>query len=145
MPFENTVHYGIDDPLGDAEWRTLLPAGQGLLHLGPHQRPFTISMFHQLDCLNTIREAAVFEISRIGTPQPEVEEQPPKVQECMDYIRHMVLCRAELRLENVKQWGPGTEHTTAPETTHSCKDWRLVYETAEENFAAFTSLHGSSL
>jgi hypothetical protein len=133
MPFENTVHYALDTPLGIAEWDSLIPPNGGVLRLGPSHRTFTISMFHQLHCLHAVRGALAIEHSRAGVSPPVEEEQPQDVRDCMDYLRHMVLCRAELRLENVKAWGYGTVHTTEAETTHTCRDWEAVYAAAQEN------------
>jgi hypothetical protein len=137
MPFENTIHYALDTPLGIAEWNSLTPPDGGVLRLGPNKRTFTISMFHQLQCLNVVRESLALEHSRVGVPPPVAEEQPQDVRDCMDYLRHAVLCRAELRLENVKAWGHGTIHTTEAEVTHTCRDWGAVYDAAKENAASF--------
>ncbi|PBK61871.1 hypothetical protein ARMSODRAFT_622999 [Armillaria solidipes] len=42
----------------DSEWETLFPRN-GLIVLGPHEQVFSISMFHQLRCLNVIRNTTV--------------------------------------------------------------------------------------
>ncbi|KAK0215894.1 hypothetical protein EDD85DRAFT_441659 [Armillaria nabsnona] len=42
----------------DGEWETLFP-GKRLFVFGPHEQVFSISMFHQLRCLNVIRNVIV--------------------------------------------------------------------------------------
>lgn len=46
MPLENTVRYAIDSPDGEREWDAMTP-GNGIIHLGKHKQPFSISMFHR--------------------------------------------------------------------------------------------------
>ena len=49
---EDSVHYALDTPTGKAAWKATLPRGGAVVHLGPDARPFTVSMFHQLHCLD---------------------------------------------------------------------------------------------
>ena len=132
MPLENTVHYTPDTPAGIAEWSTTLPSGGGLLHLGPAKRPFSISMFHQLRCLGILRGTLVRELQRKHLPAPVDSDLDPLVRHCMGYIRQMVLCRSELRLESVRS--PFTNRATISDVTHTCRDWSAVYDAAEENY-----------
>lgn len=41
---QNTVHYQLSTPEAKAEWDLLAPR-EGVVHLGPHRRPFMISVF----------------------------------------------------------------------------------------------------
>ena len=50
---------------------------------------------------------------------------------CMNYLRQMILCRADTRLEPVRS--PIGHARTMSEVTHVCQDWSTVYEAAEEN------------
>ncbi|KAF5360892.1 hypothetical protein D9756_004516 [Leucocoprinus leucothites] len=127
---ENTVHYAFNTELGEAEWNATLPSGGSLLHLGPTYRPFTLGMFHEIRCLNIIRKtladyyADESEDAQIRSPQ--------LAHHCMNFIRQMVLCRANLRLEPVR--AAKGNHVTAWEVTHTCQDWTAVYSAAERNY-----------
>ncbi len=130
---EDSVHYALETELGVAEWKASLPSGGALLYLGPDFRPFTLSMFHQLRCLDILREILVdfyFDQSPNAT-----YGQQELAQHCMNYLRQTVLCRADLRLENVR--APSGPQMTVPSVTHSCKDWTAVYDAAEENFREY--------
>ena len=49
---------------------------------------------------------------------------------CLNYMRQMVLCRADLALDPVL--GRGTEARVRPDT-NQCVDWRRVYQELEKN------------
>jgi hypothetical protein len=132
MPQEDTIHYALDNPVGVAQWSTMLPTnGTGMLYLGPDLHPFSIGLFHQLKCLNILRVALTEELSRYNTTVPKQAEQSDLVKHCMGYIRQMILCRSELRLENVK--ASHGRSVTNSDVTHTCKDWSAVYAAAEAN------------
>lgn len=131
MSVENAVHYPFNN---GTEWDLLLPSN-GVLHLGDHGE-FSISMFHQLRCLNIIRSSLVSHRSH------STEEREMKLaRHCMNYLRQMILCRSQLHLESVRDHvGP---RITVSETTHTCKDWTAVYEAAEANVREYTRKKGS--
>ncbi|KAF9001376.1 hypothetical protein BDZ89DRAFT_1146895 [Hymenopellis radicata] len=121
MSVENTGHYSFNNSLGDAEWEALVPHN-GVLSF--NEEKFTISYFHQLRCLNIVRKGIV-------AFRDPGQRQPPSrlVRHCMNYLRQMVLCRANIHLESVRDHvGP---HVAVSETTHVCQDWSAVYEAAE--------------
>jgi len=129
LTLENTIHYALDTPLGAAEWNTTLPSGGHLLHFTGSDEPFSISMFHQLRCLNIIRQGLVeFRFhDRQKSPERIVEQ-------CMDYIKQMVLCRADVRLESARN--PTGPRIAVSDVTHTCRDWSKVYTAAEDNYRA---------
>ncbi|KZV85735.1 hypothetical protein EXIGLDRAFT_775275 [Exidia glandulosa HHB12029] len=124
---EDTIHYALDTPLGHSEWDTTLPSGGGILHFGPSQRPFSISMFHQLRCLNVIGR----ELEVRANGDAAWKEPTPLSTHCMSYMRQMVLCRASTRLESVHT--STRPHVSVNAVTHTCNDWSAVYEAAERN------------
>ncbi|KIJ44342.1 hypothetical protein M422DRAFT_168394 [Sphaerobolus stellatus SS14] len=130
MTFENTVHYAFDSELGDAEWNATLPLGGTTLYLGPSSRPFTLSLFHQLRCINIIRKE-LQEYYANNSPTAEIG-RPALVEHCMNYLRQMVLCSSDLHLESVR--APKGNHLTVPDVTHKCRDWNPIYEAAENNY-----------
>jgi hypothetical protein len=132
MPQEDTVHYALDTPAGSAEWDTMLPGGgDGVLYLGPQHRPFSISLFHQLRCLNILRLAMVADLQRSNEGLPKTDGHSELVRHCAGYLRQMILCRSELRLENVRI--PRARSVTNSDVTHTCKNWQSVYSAAERN------------
>ncbi|PBK87114.1 hypothetical protein ARMGADRAFT_1066181 [Armillaria gallica] len=120
---EDSVHYQLNGTAADGEWETLFP-GNGLVVLGPHEQVFSISMFHQLRCLNIIRTAIV-ERGGIWGHNGSSE----LVHHCVNYLRQMVLCRASMHLDDVVGWGKPEVFTD----TYECKDWDMVYLTVKEN------------
>ena len=131
MSFEDhTVHYALAGDVADKEWAALLPSGGVVVHLGPANRPFTVSMFHQLRCLDTVRRAlAVYKEN--GT------EASAPARHCLNYLRQMTLCRANTRLENVRDSSRYRHKVTVAETTYTCRDWNAVVDAAEENWSEY--------
>ncbi len=54
----------------------------------------------------------------------------------MNYLRQMIMCRANLRLEPVVD--PFGVHAVDPWGKLTCRDWRNVYSAFEENQKAYT-------
>jgi hypothetical protein len=129
LSLENSAHYEFDTPLGIAEWNATLPLGGVTVRLGPDRRPFTLGLFHRLRCLNIIREV-LSDFYADASPTAKIT-RPDLVQHCMNHLRQMTLCSADLRLESLRK--PGGNRVTVPEVTHTCKDWGAVYEAAEQN------------
>ena len=132
MNIEPTKHYQLSGPNADAEWAALAPHN-GIVYLGPHRQPYSISLFHQLRCLDIIRRDLI-----IIEPEPESPEDNNSSsrkfkklsRHCLNYMRQMVLCRADLALDPVL--GRALEARVRPDT-NQCVDWRRVYEELERN------------
>jgi len=130
---EDSEHYSIRAPEGsapddvaeiEAEWASLFPSGNGFIHVGPHGREFTISMFHQLHCINNIRLA-------LGLRPPSLYH----IQHCMNYLRQMILCASNTRLEPMSRRLKESRNVTAVDglgLTHVCRDWGAVYQLFED-------------
>ncbi|KAI0259771.1 hypothetical protein BC834DRAFT_601001 [Gloeopeniophorella convolvens] len=120
MAIEPTTHFQISGRDADAEWAALAP-NDGILHLGPDRQPFSISLFHQLRCLDVIRRDIAGEL-----PPEDLRLS----RHCLNYMRQMVLCRADLSLDTVL----GREgEAEVRADTHQCVDWRRVYQEFEKN------------
>ncbi|KZT23561.1 hypothetical protein NEOLEDRAFT_1170688 [Neolentinus lepideus HHB14362 ss-1] len=128
---ENTVHYQINTSDATSEWQTLFPTGGGYVHLGPRQRPFLLSMYHQLYCLRLLKNTIATSSSGRMTDQLEQEHR------CLNYLRQAILCEPSLRLEPESQRiedlglpsgvdGLGLEH-------NECKDWSTVFNAVGAN------------
>jgi len=126
---EETVHFQMDDPYGtaDAEWAALYPGG-GIIHLGDDKQPYTVSMLHQLRCLDILRKGA---IERVNKGLAHSNKPTDLQHHCVNYLRQMVLCRANTEVEDV---------VGKPEKIilyqQQCMDWEAVYEAVRLNQAA---------
>lgn len=124
---EDTVHYDLSTDFGNAEWASVFPRGGGLVHLGAKDEPFTVSMFHELRCLDIIGHEVVARLRARSASPPA-----PLVEHCMGYIRQMILCRADTTLESAKaSYG---DHIVMKGVVHTCNDWSAVYAAAEANY-----------
>ena len=120
MNIEATKHYQLSGNNADAEWVALAP-NNGTLYLGTQRRPFSISLFHQLRCLDVIRRDIIEAL-----PQ----EESKLSRHCLNYMRQMVLCRTDLAVDCVLGRELGAEVRAE---TNQCVDWRRVYQRLEEN------------
>ncbi|KAI0056948.1 hypothetical protein BV25DRAFT_1842002 [Artomyces pyxidatus] len=120
----DTFHYPIHGPDADAQWAAAMP-GQGFVYLGEQHRQFSFSMFHQLRCVDILRNelARVTENDGDATPPTELSGH------CLNYLRQMVLCRSDLALISVL----GKPEPELYPDTLQCADWRQVYAAVERN------------
>ncbi|EAU92218.2 hypothetical protein CC1G_10104 [Coprinopsis cinerea okayama7 len=124
MTFDNPKHFRLDAEDGIAEWRAIVPEDGGIVHLGPHKQPFTVSMFHQLRCLDIIREETVRDRSN--------GEGPTALgRHCLNYIRQMVTCRGDLELESFQY--ASHKNPINQRGVYECKDWEAVYREVQKN------------
>ncbi|TFK42236.1 hypothetical protein BDQ12DRAFT_677852 [Crucibulum laeve] len=124
MAFDNPKHFRLDTEDGIAEWAAIVP-GDGIVYLGPYKQPYTVSMFHQLKCLDIMRAETVRD--RDG----EESTPSPLGRHCLNYIRQMVTCRGDWELESFQfasHKNPINLHGI-----YECKDWGAVYSEAKEN------------
>ena len=127
ITIENSVHFALDSPLGSLEWNSTLPSGGGFLYLGENLEQFSISTFHQLRCLDIVRQGLVKFRNEGRRHTPDA-----LVHHCMNYLRQMILCRSDLRLEHGRHLSRGI---AVSDVTHStCKDWGPVFKAAEDNY-----------
>ena len=81
-----------------------------------------LDVFHQLHCLNNILLA-------IAARVKEGKEPSSHVTHCLQYLRQMILCRADTTLEPVDpRLGPKAVQSAV---THTCRDWTRVYSLLE--------------
>jgi hypothetical protein len=126
MAFEDSVHYQINTEDGRAEWASLIP-GNGLVYLGEQPgHPFSISMFHQLRCLNILREDIV-----------GAESNTALSRHCLNYLRQMIMCRGDAQLENILLASEdNSSHPAFVQTgSYMCSNWNFVLEEVKKNQA----------
>lgn len=131
LPMENTVHYDLGTDLGILEWNNATlpgPNHDGVVWLtmkGGERKPFTFSLFHQLRCLNIVRA------SLMARRHPPYTEPDRLAVHCMNYLRQMVLCRADLTLESGRH--PVGPNTVVSDVTRVCRDWSVIWDEVEGN------------
>lgn len=122
MSIEDSLRYKIDSDEGVVNWSNMLPEGGGFVRLGPSHRLFSISMIHQLRCLDITRRAVNYAAHMNYT-------EDPVLRHCMNYLRQMILCRANPWIENLLT-PSGVDWTGE----RKCKDWKAVFEHMEDNY-----------
>ncbi|TFK55864.1 hypothetical protein OE88DRAFT_671584 [Heliocybe sulcata] len=124
LTIEDTTHFGISDPDAWPEWRSTdyFPRANGFVRLGPMGRPFGIAMFHQMHCLQMMREAVLKGDSNYH------------VHHCFNLIRQALLCASDTTLDPIDVSGEGIiSGADGIGTTHVCRDWTKVYDFVYEN------------
>ncbi|KAL4253856.1 ustYa family protein [Abortiporus biennis] len=122
MVVEPTYRYKIESEAGIRDWQNLLPQGGGFIRLGPNNRTFSVSMIHQLRCVELLRSTLV------KSRGPDTEEDPV-VRHCLNYLRQMALCRSGRWLESAQ-----TPTSLDWAGVHQCRDWKTVFDKMEENY-----------
>lgn len=122
MSLDDPKHFHMSSPSGQAEWSAIVPQS-GVVHLGPRHEPYTISMMHQLRCLDVLRDAIA---TKNGTSQAS-----NLAAHCLNYMKQMVLCRQGLYLEPLPS-------ITIPSPVglyglYECKNWGMVYREMGRN------------
>ncbi|KAF7345934.1 hypothetical protein MVEN_01615700 [Mycena venus] len=123
MDVQNTNNYQLKGSEADAQWDALIPPGGGLVRMGPENELFMLSMYHQLKCLDIIRRDYVD--GWMGK-----NDTSPVTRHCLNYIRQMILCRGDRRLECVVD--PDGAHAVEIRGTQTCRDWTQVYDGVRE-------------
>ena len=117
----------------DDDWASNIPMDSEFVDIGPNHDLYSLSMFHQLHCLDAMRyafaaaKASALVFSGNGTG---VEHH---VTHCLVYLREMVLCAADTTLEPadaVVLDKLGNEHlgSTGDNVIHRCRDWTQIRE-----------------
>jgi hypothetical protein len=122
MIFNDTSHYGLYDV---REWEALTPPGNGWVLLEPDSKPYAVSMFHQLHCLNSMR----YDLTQSKIGKYPTEENLAHAHHCYNYHRQNLLCGLDLTLSSTG-YGLG-------DTAHVCRDWAQIREYLEENYKKF--------
>ncbi|KAK7007693.1 hypothetical protein R3P38DRAFT_3028903 [Favolaschia claudopus] len=130
---ENTVHYQLNSSAAQGEWAALVPPNGGIVYVGRNREPFLPSVFHQLRCLDILRQAYVLDAHNTLPKHARLAAQS---RHCLNYLRQMIMCRANLRLEPVVD--PFGVHAVNPWGKLTCSDWRVVYKAFSKNEVDYT-------
>lgn len=129
MVLESTEpHYAMKS---DADWKSMYPLpGMGFTPLGPNNRTFMVSMYHQLHCLDVIRVGFVVNGSNAYH----------HTEHCLRYLRQILLCKADTTLEDADglrttEDGRILRGASGLGMVHRCRDWTKVKSYLEEKDA----------
>ena len=103
------------------QWAPLFPEA-GIIHLGSSRTPFTVSMMHQLRCLDVIRD-------QLTRPKSQRDIEPTR--HCLNYLRQTVICRGDLHFDPIQY--PHKVNALHPHAIRRCKDWGAVYGAVWKN------------
>lgn len=116
MNIAASPHYSIDGPYAAEQWKQLLLDSGHTVHINGDV--YTVTLFHQLKCLDLIREE--YAISPVHVTSPIVRH-------CMNYLRQTLLCHLDLSLEV----GVSPFASVAERYDTVCRDWTKVYSTVD--------------
>jgi hypothetical protein len=129
LTVEESVHYALLGQDSDDEWNAASPVGKGFVRLGPQDRIFAISMFHELHCLRMIN---------LGL-HGDAMVSPAHLKHCLGKLRQGILCGSDLTLEpgdfEEREYKAGDIGAT-----HVCKDWSLIYPVVDVNYRRWLNL-----
>ena len=129
MTVSDTSRYGLNEA-GKVDYAMLMPSGGHTIHISTSNDSapvtYTVSLFHQLKCL---------EIYHREYLKPLPREVTPELRGCLNYLRQSLLCHADTRLESVKN----ARVQASKQYDTICRDWTKVYEAAERNYHDYKS------
>lgn len=121
----------------DQDWDSLMPVGyqSGFVRLDASNAPFEPSIYHQLHCLNNLRNIFM---------QPGWANDTHKewhVNHCLNYIRQTILCTGDITLEPSFEYtlrnGNRVPASHGSDVAHVCRDWTTVRSFSENNYRLF--------
>ncbi|PYH83784.1 hypothetical protein BO82DRAFT_352531 [Aspergillus uvarum CBS 121591] len=133
-------------------WDALLPPGRGFVLIRDYQKyeltpglptgdgysRFSISMFHQLHCLDYVRKTIyeiILKVQEGRREEIDISEldQVDHLPHCIDYIRQGIMCAGDTTMEGAVY----DRHRTVVfgmGNPHLCRDFRAIYEFTKDNF-----------
>ncbi|KAK7683575.1 hypothetical protein QCA50_013413 [Cerrena zonata] len=131
LTIEDSRHYALDSPDADAEYRSIYPGKHlGFIRLGPKRRFFGLSMYHQIHCLDSLRNAILGRHGHGGASHEKRDVEHS--HHCLNYLRQTIMCNADMTLEpEIREGSQDVGEGLA--VTHVCKDWSKVHAFVEEN------------
>lgn len=129
MTVEESIHYPLFGAASDDQWFSLTSASYGYVRLGPDDRMFVVTTFHELHCLRLLNLA--FSKAHVANTG--------HIKHCLNYIRQSVLCSPDLTIEpgNFEERHFDIDRTGA---THACRDWSMVYPIMDDNYAVWLNI-----
>ncbi|THU92336.1 hypothetical protein K435DRAFT_862586 [Dendrothele bispora CBS 962.96] len=125
LTVEESANYPLSGWDSDDVWRSLGSNSAGYVRLGPLNRLFTLTMFHEMHCLRMLNLA--FDPSNILSDD--------HITHCLGYLRQQVLCHPDLTLEPAG-W-QDRDLNSGEGATHLCWDWEAVYRLVDDNWSTW--------
>ncbi|KZW04460.1 hypothetical protein EXIGLDRAFT_716414 [Exidia glandulosa HHB12029] len=117
----------------DDAWQSLFTRSNGYVRLGDVGQPFAVAMWHQLHCLDGLRDAL-----KHGREGNMTDEDVGHIDHCLDYLRQTVRCWSDTTLEAAERVempdGTARAGATGIGDLHICRDWRHVTDYVEDNY-----------
>ncbi|KAG7443404.1 uncharacterized protein BT62DRAFT_953537 [Guyanagaster necrorhizus] len=124
MFIEETVHYSFDDA-GYNEWWIGEAEGNGTVRLGPQNRLFSVSFWHQLHCLRVMHAGFKAEVVSL--------DDLLHAQHCLNLLRQWILCHADTALEPNDFTQRNFKYDRGNQL-HVCNDWDTLYAEVSQNW-----------
>ncbi|KAM7190179.1 protein of unknown function (DUF3328) domain containing protein [Rhypophila sp. PSN 637] len=122
VTYEYQKHFSVrPDNQTEDPWMSLMPSSSFITYpsLSPDEA-HGVAVFHQLHCLNGIREA--YWAAKDGLPHSHVA-RPSHVRHCIDYLRQALMCHADTNLEPII---PELGGASGFGSEHKCRGfWRV--------------------
>ncbi|KAH7412345.1 hypothetical protein DE146DRAFT_642852 [Phaeosphaeria sp. MPI-PUGE-AT-0046c] len=119
----------------NAAWHELYPRrGTFFTHAPEAPQRSTLSVFHQIHCLDGIRHAywqsmnAALEGKRLHEKDIPMMSSPSHMRHCIDLLRQSLMCNADRTIEVKDDKGD----VLGFGTTHKCVDWSKMIRKIEE-------------
>ncbi|KAF7358520.1 hypothetical protein MVEN_00902900 [Mycena venus] len=124
MTFEAPdTQYPLDD---DLKWGSIVAPKRGFIRHGSEGAPISISLYHQLHCVNGIRFAYVATRDGLFKTEKARAASFAHVNHCFDLLRQSLLCKADTTLIPVNA-------SSQAGVTRRCRDWEQVRRFVDEN------------
>lgn len=134
--FRYNITFGEDSSDTAKAWASLFPKHGGFFrHPILAKQRSAFSVFHQLHCLNGIREGywslyqAMHNETAIDDDSMPMMGSPPHLRHCVDLIRQALICQLDLTRE-VKDEEAGGVHGFGIQ--HVCKNWQGLMSWVEQ-------------
>ncbi|KAI1763302.1 hypothetical protein GGR53DRAFT_372013 [Hypoxylon sp. FL1150] len=148
VTFEYEFNYAeAPSDLTNQRWESLFPLNGGFFeHPSVGPEPVAFSVFHQLHCLDGIRNAYWNALnsshSEEGAQHPAAHSHPvdhshshsdehssdTHVRHCLEYLRQSIMCAADTTIEPTERVPEGNAAVRGFGTVHICKDFRQLVE-----------------
>jgi hypothetical protein len=128
MSFQESSKYPLVRPQSPNDPAIYYGLDIGAVRLGPMDRTFLVSMFHQLHCLQMVN-------FRFKTGKPHPLISPHHIQHCLRMLLHQFMCEGDLTLEDYDFME--VNFTSVEERVHkarTCRDWQNLHSLVENNF-----------
>ncbi|TFK40271.1 hypothetical protein BDQ12DRAFT_721729 [Crucibulum laeve] len=130
MNVVNSTRYSLH---ADEEWASLTPRGHGFVRHPDKEEYFSVSLYHQIHCLNALRNLII-----VAQDHNLTWLEVGHANHCLNYLRQMTLCNADTTLEPTTPKratnGKIVNAVTGIGITHRCRDWSQVRQKVEENY-----------